>query len=246
MENVLLKIKRQDDPDDLPYWEVFEVQVEPCMSVAEALALIRENPVTAEGMPTPPTAHDCSCMQGLCGACTMQINGRSRLACKTLVSEFDGPISLEPLSKFPIIRDLKVDRLGMLNALASSECWMPIDGLLAHEFIPSVASESFENASIFFDCIMCGACSEACPQVNKRSFFAGAFVFSHAISLNRNPSGERGANSRLSALARRGGVADCAGVENCERICPRGIPLTKAAAMLQWDVTLHSIKSFFR
>ncbi|MFA4875187.1 MAG: 2Fe-2S iron-sulfur cluster-binding protein, partial [bacterium] len=118
METVLIKVKRQDDPEDLPYWELFEVELSPGMTVAQALAMVRENPVTADGNSTSPVAHDCSCMEGLCGACAMQINGKARLACATFVEEFDGPIMLEPLSKFPLTRDLRVDRTRILEALS--------------------------------------------------------------------------------------------------------------------------------
>ena len=245
METVLIKVKRQDDPEDLPYWELFEVELSPGMTVAQALAMVRENPVTADGNSTSPVAHDCSCMEGLCGACAMQINGKARLACATFVEEFDGPIMLEPLSKFPLTRDLRVDRTRILEALSAAECWIPLDGLHPNGNMPVIEQHEQARMSVFLDCIACGLCSEACPQVNKRSAFAGAYLFSRVLPLNLHPAGKGSRGGRLAALAARGGVADCANAENCERVCPRGIPLAAAAAQLQWSVALHSIRRYF-
>jgi succinate dehydrogenase / fumarate reductase iron-sulfur subunit len=246
MSGVMLKIRRQDDPEDLPYWELFEVDVVPGMSVAAALAALAERPVTAEGNATTPVLWDCSCDAGLCGACTMLVNGKARLACQTRVDAFDGPIVLEPLSKFPVVRDLRVDRGRMFAALAHAACWTPVDGLSGAGEVPAQSEASALRFGRFQECILCGACSEACPQVNGRSAFAGAFLFSQILPLNRHPVGRGGAAARLEMLGGRGGVADCAGAENCERVCPRGIPLVAAAAELSGEVLLHSVKQFFR
>ncbi len=245
METALIKVKRQDDPEDLPYWELFEVQLEPGMSVARAIEVVRENPMTADGNRTAPVAHECSCMEGLCGACAMLINGKARLACSTLVDEFDGPITLEPLAKFPLVRDLCVDRSRIMEALARSECWIPLDGLHVAGCIPVYSQREQMKTSVFSDCISCGCCSEACPQVNGRSAFAGAFIFSHIMALNAHPLGLQSRDPRLALLGGRGGVADCAGAENCESVCPRGIPLAAAVARLQWEVALNSIRRYF-
>jgi len=245
MARTLIKIRRQDDPMDLPYWEIFEVEVEPGMTVSDALEAISRAPVTSEGNPTTPVLWDCSCQSGLCGGCTMVINGRVRQACQVLLEEFDGPVVLQPLTKFPIVRDLKVDRGSMLAALERHSCWTDGAGLGAADGPMSIAKEE-EELSVFLDCMMCGACSESCPQVNPRSSFSGAFVFSRVIPLNRSRAGQDGAGQRFAALASKGGVADCAGAENCERACPRGIPLVKAQAMLSWDTALYSARRFFR
>ncbi|MBN1282240.1 MAG: 4Fe-4S dicluster domain-containing protein [Proteobacteria bacterium] len=245
MPTLLLKIKRQDDPMDLPYWEIFEVSTAPGMTVADALATIRSRPVTGDGNPTTPVLWDHSCGEGLCGSCTMIVNGRVRQACRVGLDEFDGPVTLEPLSKFPVVRDLRVDRDTMLEAVVKHSCWTGADGLAPREGRVEHDVEE-ERFSVYLDCVLCGACSEACPQVNARSAFAGAFVFSHVLPLNRAQAGRELAPQRLSALAGRGGVADCSGAENCERACPRGIPLVKGSAVLSWDVAVSTLARFFR
>jgi len=245
MAGLLLKIKRQDDPMDLPYWEIFEIRPEPGMSLIDALRSIERQPLTSEGNPTAPVLWDCSCEEGLCGACTVLVNGRARQACGVMLSEFDGPVTLEPMTKYPVVRDLVVDRSSMLEALSRSSCWVEADRLGARGELSRFSREESDFAR-FLDCVMCGACSEACPQVNARSAFAGAFVFSRVLPINRSRAGKEDERVRLSALAGRGGVADCAGAENCERACPRGLALVKASAILSWDVAKGSLASFFR
>jgi succinate dehydrogenase / fumarate reductase iron-sulfur subunit len=244
MERALLKIKRQDDPDDLPYWELFEVELVPDMTVSSALRAIVANPMTAEGNPTTPVAWDCSCNEGICGSCTMLVNGRTRQACKVSLEEFDGPVSIEPLSKYPIVRDLKVDRNVMLDALKGHECWVALDDLEPAGIEPLTDPERHERVSRFTDCVLCGSCSEACPQVNARTAFSGAYVFSHITHLNAHPIGKFGASSRLASIGGRGGIGDCGGSENCEVVCPRGIPLVEASSKLGWSSTWHSVKQF--
>lgn len=244
MERALLKIRRQDDPEDLPYWELFEVELRPGTTVSQALRSIASNPITADGNPTTPVAWDCSCNEGVCGSCTMLINGKVRQACKVMLSEFDGPVSVAPLTKFSIVRDLKVDRNSMLDALRAHECWVSIDDLEPAGIEPLADPEGQERLSRFLDCVLCGACSEACPQVNARSAFHGAFVFSHVIHLNEHPIGRFGASARVQTLGGRGGVGDCASAENCEMVCPRGVPLVEASARIGWKATWHSVKRF--
>jgi len=109
-KSVLFRIRRQSSPSDKPRWEEFELSWHPGMNVISSMMEIARNPVTRDGKPTTPITYDSNCLEEVCGSCAMLINGRARMACSALVDNLEQPIRLEPLSKFPIIRDLSVDR----------------------------------------------------------------------------------------------------------------------------------------
>ena len=89
---------------------------------------IRRNPVNAEGKKTTPVIWDMNCLEEVCGACSMVINGRARQSCSAIVDQLEQPIRLEPMSTFPVIRDLQVDRTRMFDNLKRMKAWIPIDG----------------------------------------------------------------------------------------------------------------------
>ena len=103
-------ILRQDGPGRPSYWERHRVEHESDMNVISALQKIAARARTAEGRPVAPVAWECNCLEEICGACTMLVNGRVRQACTALVDRLleDRPdrIELRPMSKFPVIRDL--------------------------------------------------------------------------------------------------------------------------------------------
>ena len=109
-KKVILKIKRQDNPGAAPHWDEFELEWKPGMNVISAMMEIATNPVTRSGKLTTPIAYDSNCLEEVCGSCAMRINGHARMACSALVDKFEQPITVEPLSKFPVVRDLAVDR----------------------------------------------------------------------------------------------------------------------------------------
>ena len=108
-KTVKLKIKRQTGPTAESHWDEFEIPWKPGMNVISAMMDIAANPVTKDGKQTTPIAYDSNCLEEICGSCAMLINGKAKMACSALVDHFEQPITVEPLSKFPIVRDLAVD-----------------------------------------------------------------------------------------------------------------------------------------
>ncbi len=98
------------------------------MNVISAMMEIAANPVTAEGHATTPVTYDSNCLEEICGSCAMRINGKARMACSALVDNLEQPIRVEPLSKFPLVRDLQVDRSVLFENLKAVKAWVPIDG----------------------------------------------------------------------------------------------------------------------
>src|SRR5580704_2528833 len=109
-KSVLIKIKRQPTPTSASYWEEFSIPYKPNMNVISALMDIAAEPTTKDGKPTTPITYDSNCLEEVCGSCAMLINGRARMACSALIDNLEQPIRLEPFSKFPVVRDLAVDR----------------------------------------------------------------------------------------------------------------------------------------
>src|SRR5258708_2704191 len=107
---IQLRVKRQNSPEATPYWEEFAVPYKPQHNVISVLMEIRRHPVTRAGNPTTPVVWEASCLEEVCGSCTMLVNGRVRQACTALVDKLEQPIRLEPMTKFPVVRDLIVDR----------------------------------------------------------------------------------------------------------------------------------------
>jgi succinate dehydrogenase / fumarate reductase iron-sulfur subunit len=246
MDEIRLKIKRQDSPEALPYWEEFAIPYRPKMNVVMALQSIQDNPVTAEGLPTTPVVWECSCLEEVCGSCTMIINGKVRQSCSALVDQLDQPIVLEPMTKFPVVRDLRIDRTKMFDSLKKIGAWVTIDGYHDLGAGPRMAPADQQKAYHFSRCMVCGCCCEACPQFNSRSPFMGAFAIGQAFLFNMHPIGKLEMGHRLDQLMGVGGIADCGNAQNCEKMCPKNIPLTEAIARIGWDTTVHTIKKFLR
>jgi succinate dehydrogenase/fumarate reductase-like Fe-S protein len=108
-ETVRFIVKRQATPDAKPQWEEFDLRFRPDMNVIIALRDIAEKPVDRFGNSTTPVAYESNCLEEVCGSCAMLVNGKAVMACSALLHKLQKPIRLEPLSRFPVIRDLVVD-----------------------------------------------------------------------------------------------------------------------------------------
>jgi succinate dehydrogenase / fumarate reductase iron-sulfur subunit len=244
-ETIELRIKRQDSPATESYWETFRLPYQKNMNVISCLMEIRMNPVTAEGKKSTGVCYDAGCLEEVCGSCSMLINGRPRQACSALVDELDGPIILEPFKKFPVVRDLMVDRSRMFEALKRVRAWVPIDGTHDLGSGPKMSAETQQDLYKFSECMTCGCCLEACPQVNDNSSFMGASAIGQAYRFDEHPGTNSLKDERMSALMGPGGVGDCGNAQNCVRVCPKEIPLTDAISEMARRLTVHSVKSFF-
>lgn len=271
-KSVKLRIKRQDGPGKSAYWEFHEVPYEENMNIISALQKVAANPTTRDGKKVTPVAWDCGCLEEVCGACTMVINGKVRQSCSALVDRLledspSGEIVLEPMSKFPVLRDLVVDRSRLFNSLKRVKAWVPVDGYYDMGAGPKQSRESQEESYPLSECMSCGCCLEACPQFSKVEVprsenesdeeynarnneaydqeFIGAHAISQAMLFNNNPTGQFLKNDRLDALMAPGGIQVCGNAQNCVSVCPKSIPLTRSIARAGRAVTVHSLKRFF-
>lgn len=240
-----LIITRQDSPDSTPYKEEFKIPYRPNMNVIGALMEIQRNPVNAQGQKTKPVNWESNCLEEVCGACSMVINGKPRQACSALIDKLEQPIRLEPMSTFPVQRDLSIDRSRMFDALKRVKAWIPIDG--THDLGPGPRMPEVDRqwAYELSKCMTCGVCLEACPNVNEKSAFIGPFAISQVRLFNQHPTGAMNKHERLEALMEDGGIADCGNSQNCVQSCPKGIPLTTSIAHMNKETTKYALKQFF-
>ncbi|MGX4669838.1 succinate dehydrogenase iron-sulfur subunit [Cerasibacillus sp. JNUCC 74] len=244
-KTVTFIITRQDSPDSAPYQETFQVPYRPNMNVISALMEIRKNPVNANGEKTTPVQWDMNCLEEVCGACSMVINGVARQSCAALVDKLDQPVRLEPMSTFPVVRDLIVDRERMFDALKQVKAWIPIDG--THDLGPGprMPEKKRQWAYELSKCMTCGVCLEACPNVNDKSNFIGPAAISQARLFNAHPTGTMNASERLNGLMEDGGIDGCGNSQNCVQVCPKGIPLTTSIAAMNRATNIQAFKNFF-
>jgi succinate dehydrogenase / fumarate reductase iron-sulfur subunit len=263
-----VRILRQERPDTPNYWEVHEVVYEPEMNVISVLQKIAAQARTAGGKQVTPVAWDCNCLEEICGACTMVINGHVRQACSALVDrlleERADCIELRPAGKFPVIRDLVVDRSRLFRALQRVQAWVPVDGYYDMGPGPQLSREEQEQNYPLSKCMSCGCCLEACPQYTKVEVtrqegeseeefvarrnaaydrqFLGAHAISQAMLFNAHPAGKHMASERLDSLMAEGGLQVCGNAQNCVAVCPKEIPLTTSIARAGRATTVHAIK----
>src|SRR5258708_34437588 len=186
--SVLFKIRREDSPNSKTRWEEFELPRHPGMNVICSMMEIARNPATRDGKPTTPITYDSNCLEEVCGSCAMLINGKARMACSALVDNLEQPIKLEPLSKFPVIRDLAVDRSVLFENLKRVKAWVPVDGTYDLGSGPRVTMQEQEEAYPLSRCISCCICMEVCPQFNEDTGFVGAATISQVRLLKTHPT----------------------------------------------------------
>jgi len=270
-ETITVRVKRQDGPGKRPYWETHRIPYEPELNVISVLQRLAASAVTVDGKQVSPVAWDCGCLEEVCGSCTMQINGRVRQSCSALVdrliAESGSTIVLEPMSKFPVVRDLVVDRQRLFRGLTRVKAWVPVDSYYDMGPGERQLRSSQEQNYPLSQCMSCGCCVEACPQYTKVEVerysdesdeayerrkaeaydkaFLGPQAISQAVLFNNHPTGKGLANERMETLVGPGGVQACGNAQNCVSVCPKEIPLTTSIAKASRASTLHVVKKWF-
>ena len=203
-----------------------------------------------KGEKVAPVAWDQACLEEVCGSCTVRVNGKVKQACSALIDNV-APLQgntrrlhLAPMSKFPTVRDLVVDRSRMFENLKKIQAWIPIDG--TYDLGPGqrMSQKDQQLAYHFSQCMSCGCCVEACPQVSEKSNFIGPAAIGQVRLFNAHPTGKLNADERLEAISGDDGIASCGNAQNCVQVCPKDIPLTRAIAEINRDTTIYRIKKW--
>jgi len=220
--DVTIKILRYNpEVSDEATWESYQVSAEPTDRVLDSLHKVKWD---LDGSLTFRR----SCAHGVCGSDAMRINGRNRLACKTLIKDVNPakPITVEPIKGLPVLKDLVVDMEPFFDAYRSV---MPFLVTTGNE--PTRERlQSQEDRERFDDttkCILCAACTTSCPVywTDGQYFGPQAIVGAHRFIFD---SRDEGTDQRLEVLNDKEGVWRCRTTFNCTEACPRGIEVTKA------------------
>ena len=226
---VYLKVKRQDSPKDKPYWENFKVEYTNSDTLLSILQKIGNDPKTLEGKEISPIHHEYNCKEEICGCCTVRVNGKPVMSCSTLIitlpnSSKEKPILVEPLEKFPVIRDLTVDRKKIFQALTNVKNWVETDDYFEKPLKYS-KDEQIEMYS-YSKCINCGSCYDACPRTDKSSkAYLGPAAISQVVKMCIHPRGKEDKKSRINTIMGDDGISKCGKALVCETVCPKSVPL---------------------
>ena len=239
-KSVEFRIHRRENPDAPARWEDFVIPYRPNLNIISCLMEIRKNPVTKEGERTTPPVWDMNCLEQVCGICTMVINGKVRQSCSALVDQLEQPITLEPMSKFPNIRDLAVDRSRMFDHLKRVHAWVEIDGSYDLGPGPKMDQDTVAERYAYSRCMTCGCCLEACPQYEGDQYI-GPQAIAQVRLFNIHPSGVMSRDERLEGIMGNDGIQNCGNAQNCVRVCPMSIPLTKAIYEENRETIVHGL-----
>lgn len=219
-----ISVLRKRSKTEKQGWQIYEYDLKTAdETVATALTNInKENPDN-------PVSWDCGCLQKKCGACAMVINGRPGLACGVKLTDIKGELKLEPLRKFPVIKDLLTDRSILHSNLFNAGIWLEEKAL----------SDGKKQALLYeaSRCLQCGCCVEVCPNFYPEGKFFGMASAVPAARLLMES--EKDGLKRLKKSYKEHVYKGCGKSLSCRNICPVGIDieslLVKAnAGMWRW------------
>lgn len=250
MEKKTFVLKVYRGTAEKQYWEEFELELKPFMNLITALMEIQRRPLNTKNEQVTPVAWEQGCLEEVCGSCTMLVNGRPRQSCTALIETYlnetgSNSITVAPMSKYPLLKDLVVDRSPMFESLKRVKAWVPAEDSFGREEGPRIRPELQETLYTLSTCMSCGCCTEACPQFSDKSKFIGPAAISQARLFNATPLGKIAKAKRNHALMEEGGISDCGNAQNCVQVCPKNIPLTESIAVMGREVTKQAVKDFF-
>ncbi|HET9013958.1 MAG TPA: succinate dehydrogenase iron-sulfur subunit [Thermomicrobiaceae bacterium] len=226
--DVHLRILRfNPDSDTRPHFQDYTVDADPSERVLDALNAVKWY---QDGTLT----YRRSCAHGVCGSDAMRINGRNRLACKLLIKDAGADLTIEPLLGFRVIKDLVVDMEPFFAAYRSVRPYLINDDEppMAERRQSPIDRERFDDTT---KCILCAACTTACPITWTNEEFVGpaAIVNAHRFIFD---SRDEAQGERLGILNQKSGVWRCRTVFNCTDACPRGIQVTRAIEQVKRSI----------
>jgi succinate dehydrogenase / fumarate reductase iron-sulfur subunit len=230
----------------MSYWESFEVQLAPRLTIAEVLDRLALSPITAHRERVTPIAYTWGCAGPGCVSCMLVANGRPVPACETLVEEFvegGGTLALEPMAKLGVVRDLLVDGSRLRETRAHLRAWLGDDKDRSEDKTAPTVPTAI--AEVLSRCTRCGACVEACPETRQQGGFVGAaaIVASQLADAREGArSSSAGRSGRHIALTFAGGIHECGDAQRCLEACPAELPLDEILGQAARDALRHAFR----
>jgi fumarate reductase iron-sulfur subunit len=188
-----------------------------------------------------------SCRMGVCGSCGMMVNGVPKLTCATFLTAYaPGPVRVEPLQYFPVVRDLVVEITDFLEKLKKVKPWMiRQDEKPLSEGEYRQTPEELEAYKQYSMCINCTLCYAACPVYGLDPLFVGPAAIALAQRYNLD-SRDQGAAERLDILAQHNAIWGCTFVGECTKVCPKNVDPAGAIQRYKLTTVIEEIKSLLR
>ncbi len=191
-------------------------------------------------------AYRWSCRMGVCGSCGMMVNGEPKLTCATFLSDYaPGPVKVEPLRNFPVIRDLIVDIGDFMRKLVTVKPWIVREEekpLSAGEYLQT--PQQLDDYKQYSMCINCMLCYSACPVYGLDPHFLGPAAIALAQRYNLDNRDE-GASQRMELLSADDGIWGCTFVGECTKVCPKHVDPAGSIQRYKLTAAVETVKAFF-
>jgi fumarate reductase iron-sulfur subunit len=238
-DTIMLEVMRyRPEQETEPTFQGYEVPFHKDWVVLDALNYIKDR---LDGS----LSYRWSCRMGVCGSCGMMVNGEPKLTCATFLSSYlPGPVRVEPLRYFPIMRDLVIDTTDFMGKLQSVKPWIIRDEekpLSQGEYLQT--PEELDIYKQFSMCINCMLCYAACPVYGLDPQFSGPAAIALAQRYNMD-SRDQGAKQRLDILSQHEGIWGCTFVGECSKVCPKEVDPAGAIQQYKLTATKEWFKSF--
>ena len=238
-DRITLQVARyRPEQDAAPTFDEYEVPCPRDWVVLDALNHVKDR---LDGT----LSYRWSCRMGVCGSCGMTVNGEPKLTCATFLTDYaPGPIRVEPLKNFPVIRDLIVDIGDFMRKLTTVKPWIVREQdkpIAEGEYLQT--PQELEAFKPFSMCINCMLCYAACPIYSLDPKFIGPAAIALAQRYNMD-SRDEGAKERLEVLSAHEGIWGCTFVGECTKVCPKNVDPAGAIQRYKLEAALDWVKGF--
>ena len=237
-DTITLEVARyRPEEESEPTFQTYEVPLREDWVVLDALNHVKDH---VDGT----LSYRWSCRMGVCGSCGMMVNGEPKLTCAAFLTDHaPGPIRVEPLRFFPVVRDLVVDIEDFMSKLKSVKPW------LVRKQERAIADGEFRQTPQQLDtykqfsmCINCMLCYSACPIFGLEPSFVGPAAIALARRYSQD-SRDQGSRERLDVLSEKGGMWECTFVGECSEACPKNVDPAGAIQQYKLEGATHWLRT---